>query len=95
MKYTDKEKTAVVLNNTTIPRNHRLWYELGVDKEEEANTIEEYVELIIPYTELRSTAYKEESDPLFFECYYNDDLNPWKDKVAEIKKRYSKNSDKL
>lgn len=44
MKYTNKEKTTVVVDNTTIPRNHRLWYELEIDKAEEAGDIEEYME---------------------------------------------------
>ena len=90
MKYTNKEKNFVQVDNTSIPRNHRLWYELEIDKAEEAGTIEEYVELVTPYTELRSAAYKAESDQLFFEGQYYNDLTIWKDKVAEIKARYPK-----
>lgn len=90
MKYTDKEKTTVVVDNTSIPRNHRLWYELEIDKAEEAGTIEEYVEPVTPYAELRSQAYKSESDMLFFAGSYDNDLTAWKDKVAEIKARYPK-----
>ena len=90
MKYTNKEKTTVVVDNTSIPRNHRLWYELEIDKAEEAGTIEEYVEPVTPYTELRSAAYKAESDHLFFAGQYDNDLTAWKDKVSEIKARYPK-----
>ena len=90
MKYTNKEKTTVVVDNTTIPRNHRLWYELEIDKAEEAGTIEEYVEPVTPYTDLRSAAYKAESDHLFFAGQYDNDTTAWKEKVAEIKARYPK-----
>jgi uncharacterized protein YeaO (DUF488 family) len=90
MKYIDTTKNSVQVDNTTVPRNHRLWYELEIDKAEEAGTIEEYVEPVTPYTELRAAAYKEESDQLFFEGQYDNDLTVWKDKVAEIKARYPK-----
>lgn len=90
MKYTDKEKNFVQVDNACVPRNHRLWYELEIDKAEEAGTIEEYVEPVIPYTELRAAAYKAESDQLLFEGTYDNDLTTWKDKVAEIKARYPK-----
>ena len=90
MKYLDKEKNCVQVDNTCIPRNHRLWYELEIDKAEEAGTIEEYVEPATPYTELRAAAYKAEADQLFFEGQYDNDLTIWKDKVAEIKTRYPK-----
>ena len=66
MKYTNKEKNFVQVDNTSIPRNHRIWYELEIDKAEEAGTIEDYIEPVTPYTELRQAAYKAESDPLFF-----------------------------
>ena len=90
MKYINKEKNCVQVDNTCVPRNHRLWYELEIDKAEEAGTIEEYVETVTPYTELRAQAYKAESDQMFFEGQYNNDLTAWKDKVAEIKARYPK-----
>lgn len=90
MKYTDTTKNCVQVDNTCVPRNHRLWYELEIDKAEEAGTIEEYVEPVTPYTELRATAYKAESDQMFFEGQYDNDLTAWKDKVAEIKARYPK-----
>lgn len=90
MKYTDTTNSFVQVGNTTVPRNHRLWYELEIDKAEEAGTIEEYVEPVTPYTELRAAAYKAESDQLFFEGQYDNDLTIWKDKVAEIKARYPK-----
>lgn len=90
MKYTNKEKNCVQVDNTTIPRNHRLWYEYEIDKAEEADMIEEYVEPVIPYTELRSAAYKAESDHLYLEGQYDNDLTAWKAKVAEIKARYPK-----
>lgn len=44
MKYTNKEKSFVQLNNTTVPRGHRLWNELGIDEAEKAGRIEEYKE---------------------------------------------------
>lgn len=90
MKYTSKEKNCVQVDNTAVPRNHRLWFELEIDKAEEAGTIEEYVEPITPYTELRAAAYKAESDQLLFEGTYDNDLTAWKEKVAEIKARYPK-----
>jgi hypothetical protein len=90
MKYTDTTKNSVQVDNTIIPRNHRLWFELEIDKAEEAGTIEEYVEPVTPYTELRKAAYKAESDPLFFESQYDNDDTKWRAKVAEIKQRYPK-----
>ena len=90
MKYIDTTKNSVQVDNTTVPRNHRLWYELEIDKAEEAGTIEEYVEPVTPYTELRAQAYKAESDMLFFAGSYDNDLTSWKEKVAEIKARYPK-----
>ena len=90
MRYIDTTKNSVQVGNTTVPRNHRLWYELEIDKAEEAGTIEEYVEPVTPYTELRAAAYKAESDQLFFEGQYDNDLTIWKAKVAEIKTRYPK-----
>lgn len=44
MKYTNKENNFVQINNTTIPRGHRLWHELGISEAEKAGTIEEYKE---------------------------------------------------
>lgn len=90
MKYINKEKNCVQVDNTCVPRNHRLWYELEIDKAEEAGTIEDCVETVTPYTELRAQAYKAESDHMFFEGQYDNDLTAWKDKVAEIKARYPK-----
>ena len=90
MKYANKEKNSVQVGNTTVPRNHRLWFELAIDKAEEAGSIEEYVEPITPYTELRAAAYKAESDHLFLAGQYDGDLNEWRKKVAEIKERYPK-----
>ena len=90
MKYLNKEHSLVDFSGTIVPRNHRLWFELEIDKAEEAGTIEEYVEPATPYTELRAAAYKAEADQLFFEGQYDNDLTIWKDKVAEIKARYPK-----
>ena len=90
MKYINKEKNCVQVDNTCVPRNHRLWYELEIDKAEEAGTIEGYIEPVTPYTELRAQAYKAESDHLFFAGQCDNDLTAWKDKVAEIKARYPK-----
>lgn len=90
MKYANKEKNSVQVGNTTVPRNHRLWFELAIDKAEEAGSIEEYVEPITHYTELRSAAYKSESDHLFLAGQYDGDLTEWREKVSEIKLRYPK-----
>lgn len=90
MKYTNKEKSRVQVDNTCVPRNHRLWYELEIDRAEEAGTIDDYIEPVAPYTDLRQAAYKAESDPLFFECQYDKDDTKWRAKVAEIKARYPK-----
>lgn len=90
MRYLDKEKNCVQIDNTSVPRNHRLWYELEIDKAEEAGIIEEYVEKVPSYAELRLAAYRAESDCLFLECAYEDVLDAWKEKVAEIKRRYPK-----
>tara|TARA_R110000851_G_scaffold218528_1_gene371433 strand:- start:75 stop:350 length:276 start_codon:yes stop_codon:yes gene_type:complete len=44
MKYTDETKNTVQHENRSIPRNHRFWKELEIDKAEKAGTIELYVE---------------------------------------------------
>ena len=90
MKYTNKQKNCVQVGNTCVPRNHRLWHELEIDKAEEAGTIKEYVEEITHYTELRQAAYKAESDHLYLAGQYDGELTEWLDKVAEIKTRYPK-----
>jgi hypothetical protein len=90
MKYTNKEKNCVQVDNTSIPRNHRLWYEYEIDKAEEAGTIEEFIEPKQSYQELRQAAYKAESDHLFFEGQFDKNDKPWRKKVAEIKARYPK-----
>ena len=40
MKYTDESKNTVQVEGRSIPRNHRLWFELEIDKAEEAGEIE-------------------------------------------------------
>lgn len=90
MKYTNKEKNYVQVDNTTVPRNHRLWFELEIDKAEEDGSIEEHVEPVVPYTELRAAAYKAEADYLFLAGQYDGDLTEWREKVSEIKLRYPK-----
>jgi len=90
MKYTNKEKNYVQVGNTTVPRNHRLWFELAIDKAEEAGSIEDYVEPVASYAELRSQAYKIESDHLYLAGQYDGDLTEWRDKVDDIKARYPK-----
>jgi hypothetical protein len=42
MKYLNENKSMVLVEGKSIPRGHRLWYELGIDKSEEAGEIEPY-----------------------------------------------------
>ena len=44
MKYTDESKDAVQHKSMYIPRGHRLWIELGIDKAEEGGEIDPYIE---------------------------------------------------
>lgn len=75
------------VDGMSIPMSHRFWEEHVVPI---IDTLEDHVEYVSDYSELRSSAYKSESDPLFFAGQYDDDLTEWKDKVAEIKERYPK-----
>jgi hypothetical protein len=50
MKYTDETKKFVLVDNSSIPRDSRSWFDLKIDKAEEAGTIESFksaIELIL------------------------------------------------
>lgn len=61
---------------------------------DQGNTPEPYVEPPITLEQilaLRSAAYTNEADPLFFKAQRQEiDIQEWHDKVAEIKSRYPK-----
>jgi hypothetical protein len=40
MRYTDETKKFVLVDNSSIPRGSRSWFELKIDKAEEAGEIE-------------------------------------------------------
>ena len=40
MKYTDETKNAVQTKTHIVPRGHRLWQQLGIDKAEDSDAIE-------------------------------------------------------
>jgi len=86
-KFLNPEKTLAYVDGMSIPMSHRLWEEHVVPI---IDTIEDYAKYVPDYSEMRSSAYKAESDPLFFAGQYDDDLTKWKEKVAEIKDRHPK-----
>ena len=62
MKYTDESKDAVQHKSMYIPRGHRLWVELEIDKAEESGEIDPYVEPVPSADEIFSNAIQ----PLVF-----------------------------
>lgn len=42
MKYTDETKDVVTVDTSFIPRGHRLWIELEIDKAEQRGDIEPF-----------------------------------------------------
>ena len=86
-RFLNTEKTLAYVDGMSIPMGHRFWAEYV---EPIIGTLEDHVEYVPGYAELRSSAYKSESDPLFFAGQYDSDLTEWQAKVAEIKVRHPK-----
>ena len=86
-RFLNTEKTMAYVDGMSIPMGHRFWVE---HVEPIIDTLEDHVEYVPDYAELRSSAYKAESDHLFFAGQYDNDLTKWRDRVAEIKRRHPK-----